>query len=53
MTTETKEKAADYLVSASANLIDALLVVRETPLEEEIRSHLQDLYEVERRVREA
>lgn len=48
---ERRQQAAEYMVTASANLIDALLVMTDTPLEEEIRSHLQDLYEVEKRVR--
>ena len=46
-----QEKAADYLVTASAALIDAILVLGDTPDAEEIRSFLQDLYELERQVR--
>lgn len=46
-------KAAEYLVTASANIISALVVLQDHILAEEVRSHLQDLYAVEQRVRGA
>lgn len=49
---ERRDRAEQYLITASANITDALLVLLGTPFEEEIRSYLQDLYKVEQRVRE-
>jgi hypothetical protein len=48
---ERRDLAEQYLITASANITDALLVLMDTPFEEEVRSYLMDLYSLEERVR--